>query len=161
VRKLTVAHCLVGIAATFLAFDVVGGSTTWRDLVVVVPIVVATAIALIKPSWGAHAAMPLFVFWLMPTVVFALQILGIVETSQQHYGSSYPWVPEPSPVIVTLSYLSAFVWAGFSLAGIVKAVPLGRTLSWRQRVFFFVGFAFLQLVCIRISVMTLASDPII
>jgi hypothetical protein len=161
VRRLTVAHCLIGIAATLLVFDVALGSTTWRDLVLVIPIAVATAIALIQPSWGANAAMPLFVFWLMPAVVFALQLLGVVETAQPHYGSSYPWVPEPSPVIVTLAYLKVSVWAGLCLAGIVKAVPLVRALGWPQRVFFFVGFALLQYACIRISAMRLASDPII
>lgn len=160
-RKLTVVHCLVVLTATLLAFDVARGSTTWRDIVVIVPIVVATAIALITPSWGANAAMPLFVSWLMPAVVFSLVLLGVVETSQQHYGSIYPWVPEPSPLIVTLSALSAFVRTGFCLAGIVKAVPLVRTLSWPQRAFFFVGFALLQVAFIRISVMQLASDPII
>lgn len=157
-RKLTVVHCLVGLAVAWLVVDI-ANDATWRSIVLIIPIVVATAIAVVKPSWGANAAMPLFMFWLMPAVVFSLQVLGVLETSQQSF--SYPYAAEPSAVNTALSALWRLVSAGFCLAGIVKAVPLGRTLSWPQRALFFAGFALLQVACVRISVMRLASDPII
>jgi hypothetical protein len=152
VRRLTVVHCLVGLAAALLAGGVASGSTTWRSIVLIIPVVVATAMALIKPSWGASAALPLFVFWLANAAVISLGSLGFVEIPIFLPGDrTFPG--DRSPVGVRK--------AGLCLAGIVKAMPLIRGVSWPLRALWFVGFAVLHFAFILISLMSVGPVPII
>lgn len=130
-RKLTVAHCLIGLAAALMVVGGVSG-TTWRHVVQIVPILAATAIAFRKPALGANAAMPLFVFWLVIVGLIWLFLLGLADIASGHYS--------------VIEIVSTFLMAGFCLAGFAEAMALGRALTIPQRALCFVGFAPFQLV---------------
>jgi hypothetical protein len=131
-----VAGCLIGLAAALLLVGVVSG-TLLRHVVQILPIAVAFVVVRRRPAWGAYAALPIFLFWILVVVLIWLFLLGLSRIASGHY--------------TVIEIVSTFVMAACSVAGSVKCVALGRSLPAGSRVAAFLLFAALQVAAMWVS----------
>ncbi len=131
-----VRRCLIGLALALLAVGLVSG-TFLRHVVQILPIVLVLAILKGRPVWGAYAALPIFIFWIGIVILIWLFLLGLSRIANGHY----------TPVEIALTV----VMAACSVAGVVKTVSLGRSLSPVGRLTAFVLFAALQVAAMWVS----------
>ncbi len=89
------------------------------------------------PQWGANAALPIFVFWAFIAVLIWLFLLGLSKIANGHYA-------------VTEIIATVFM-AGFSVAGAVISIPLGKALRPLQRAFTIALFGVMQVSAMWIS----------
>ena len=75
-RRNTVIACLGGVGAALLVVGVVSG-TLVRHVVQIVPVVVALAVVRTRPTWGPHAAAPIFAWWLLMMALIWLYLAGV------------------------------------------------------------------------------------
>jgi len=136
--KRIVLTCLIGLALALLLVGVVSG-TVLRHIVQITPIVVATGVLARRPDWGAYAAIPIFLFWSFIVVLIWLFLLGLSRIANGQYA----------PIEV----VSTFLMAVFSVAGVIRSVPLGRPLRTVDRVLVFVIFAALQVGAMWVSLL--------
>jgi hypothetical protein len=133
-----VAGCLIGLAAALLLVGVVSG-TLLRHVVQILPIALAFVVVRRRPAWGAYAALPIFLFWIMIVVLIWLFLLGLSRIASGDY--------------TVIEIVLTLVMAACSVAGLVKSVALGRSTSLGNRVAAFVLFAALQVVAMWVSLL--------
>ena len=131
-----VQSSLVGLALALLVVGVVSG-TLLRHIIQIVPIIAAILLFRRRADYLAYAALPLFVFWLFIVVLIWLFLLGVSRIANGHYTAT--------EIAMTV------LMAGSSLVGGVKSVAVGKPLRPLVRVFTFVLFAALQVVCMMLS----------
>ena len=110
-----VLTCLVGLGLALLLVGVVSG-TLLRHVVQVTPIVIAAALVVRRPEWGAYASFPIFLFWLFIVVLIWLFLLGLSRIASGRY----------TPIEV----VSTFLLAAFTIVGLtrVASVPAPRLM---------------------------------
>jgi signal transduction histidine kinase len=113
-----VSGCLIGLAIALLVVGVVSGTFT-RHVVQIVPIIVAIGVLTRRPDWGAYAAVPIFLFWIFIVVLIWLFLLGLSRIANGHY--------------TVIEILSTLFMVGFSVAGVVQSIPLGKATAHRAR----------------------------
>ena len=128
--------CLVGLAVSLLLVGIVSG-TLLRHVVQILPIAAAFALLSRRPPWGAVAALPIFVFWLLVMVLIWLFLLGLSGIASGQY----------TPVEIILTTLMA----GFSLVGGARCIRLARPLPLLTWLIVIAGFAALQVVVMWLS----------
>src|SRR5262245_28147299 len=136
--KVSVAACLAGLALALLVVGAVSG-TMLRHVVQILPILLALMLMYRRPALAAYAAIPVFVFWVGIVTLIWLFLLGLSRIANGHY----------TPVEI----LCTFVMAGCSLAGLVKAIAVGRPLSMIGRITVVVLFAVIQVGTMWISML--------
>jgi hypothetical protein len=131
-----VSGCLIGLAITLLVVGVVSG-TVLRHFVQILPIIVVLAMLARRPEWGAYAAVPIFFFWIFIVVLIWLFLLGLSRIANGHY----------TPIEI----LSTFLMAGCSVAGVARAIPLGKALRPIGRALAVALFGVLQVAAMWVS----------
>ena len=134
--KRVVMGCLVGLALALLLVGVVSG-TFLRHVVQILPIVAVVAMLTRRPTWGAYAALPIFTFWILIVVLIWLFLLGVSRIANGHY----------TPIEILLTILMA----GFSVVGVVRSIPLGRSLAVSGRVLVVAVFTAVQVASMWVS----------
>ena len=128
--------CLAGLAIALIVVGIVSG-TILRHSVQIVPVVAAAIVVIKRPSAGAYAALPIFVFWTLIVVLIWLFLLGVSRIANGHYTIA--------------EIISTFVMAASCVFGAVRAVQIGRPSPIGWRIAMFIGFAALQLLAMWIS----------
>jgi hypothetical protein len=136
--RAVVQGCLLGVAAALLVVGVVSG-TLLRHVVQILPMIIAVVVLQRRPGWGAHAAMPIFILWVLIPVLIWLFLLGLSKIANGHY--------------TIIEIVMTVVMAACSIVGFVKSISLGRSASILQRVTAFVLFAVLQVGAMMVSFM--------
>ena len=131
-----VSICLIGLAIALLVVGVVSG-TVLRHVVQVVPIIVAEVVLTRRPAWGAYPAIPIFLFWIFIVTLIWLFLLGLSRIASGHY--------------TVIEILSTVFIAGFSIAGVVRSLPLGKPLRPIERMLAFILFGALQVAAMWVS----------
>lgn len=72
------AAALLAVLVALLLVGVVSG-TIMSHSVQVVPVLVATLVVLLRPSWSGFAAAPVFAFWLFIMLLIWLYLLGLAS----------------------------------------------------------------------------------
>jgi hypothetical protein len=142
-RKRQVATSLIVLAAALLFVGAVSG-TLLRHIVQIIPAVVALALIMRTPTWGAYAAAPLFVFWLLVVCLIWLFLLGLSGIASGHYSVA--------EVIATV------IMAGASVIGVIRGVSLGRPLAWPRRVAAIIAFGAFQIAAMWVSFLPSIAD---
>lgn len=124
-----VLSSLLGLAIALLVVGLVSG-TFLRHVVQTLPIIAAAGVLARRPDWGAYAAVPIFVFWILIVVLIWLFLLGLSRIANGHYTAI--------EIVLTV------FMAGFSVAGVVKSIPLGKALRPIVRVLAVILFGVLQ-----------------
>ena len=133
-----VLGCLIGLAIALLLVGVVSG-TFLRHIVQILPIVVVASVLTRRPVWGAYAACPIFLFWIVIVVLIWLFLLGLSRVASGHYPA--------------IEVVSTFFMAGFSIAGVVRCIPLGRPLRPIGRALAVILFAVTQVGAMWVSLL--------
>lgn len=133
-----VSGCLIGLAIALLVVGVVSG-TFLRHVVQILPIIVAVGVVMRRPDWGAWAAIPIFFIWIFIVVLIWLFLLGLSRIANGHYTA--------------IEILSTLFMAGFSVAGVVKSIALGKALRPIGRVVAVMLFGVLQVAAMWVSVL--------
>jgi hypothetical protein len=134
--KPFVTVCLIGLASALLLVGALSG-TLVRHLVQILPILLVLALLHGRPSWGAYAALSIFIFWTGIVILIWLFLLGFSRVANGQYTA-----PE---IVLT------FVMAGCSISGVLRSVPLGRTVPVLGRIAVFILFAVLQVAAMWAS----------
>jgi hypothetical protein len=135
-QQRVVLGCLTGLAIALLLVGIVSG-TFLRHIVQILPIAMAAGVLTRRPDWGAYAAVPIFVFWIFIVVMIWLFLLGLSQVANGHYTA--------------IEVISTSLIAGFSGAGVIKSIPLGRSLPVIRRVFTVILFAVVQVAAMWVS----------
>ena len=131
-----VVTALSVLAAALIFVGIVSG-TVLRHIVQIVPLMVALTLVVRRSAWGAYAAMPLFLCWLLIAILIWLFLLGLSRIANGHY--------------TVAEVIATFVMAGAAIVGVVKSVALGRSSTWAARILAFAGFGLFQFVAMWVS----------
>jgi hypothetical protein len=131
-----VQGCLIGVAGALLVVGVVSG-TLLRHVVQILPMIIALIVVQRRPGFGAYAALPIFILWVLIPVLIWLFLLGLSKIANGHY--------------TIIEIVMTVVMAACSIVGVVKSIPLGRSASIGGRAAAFVLFAALQVGAMFIS----------
>jgi hypothetical protein len=127
---------LLGVILGLLAVGVVSG-TPVRHIVQVVPAALALALVLRRVPWAAHAALPIFVFWLLIMVAIWLFLLGLARITTGHF----------SPAEIALT----FVIGASCLCGLSQTFRGQPAASRVTRAAWAIVFAALQVTALWVS----------
>lgn len=130
-----ISICLVGLAAALIVVGLDSG-TELRHGIQIVPILAALAVSARRPTWGAYAAIPIFAIWIFIVVLIWAFVLGISRVVTGHFDA--------------VELTCTVFMGGFSAAGIVKGISLGRPFQPRLLAVFLL-FAALQVLALQIS----------
>ena len=133
-----VLTCLVGLVLALLLVGVVSG-TVLRHVVQVTPIVMAAALLVRRPEWGAYAAFPIFIFWLFIVALIWLFLLGVSRLASGRY----------TPIEIA----STFLMAAFAIVGLTGGVSVGKPLRLRRRISTVALFAVVQVAAMWLSLL--------
>ncbi len=130
------ALCLIGLILSLLLVGIVSG-TLPRHLVQVSPAaLVLTAVAL-RARWTAHAALPIFVFWIAIMILIWLYLLRLATIVTGHF----------TPVEIALT----LVIGACSVRGILAALRASKGTSLASRILMFAVFAAMQMGAMWLS----------
>ena len=136
--RAVVQGCLIGVAVALLVVGVVSG-TLLRHVVQILPMIIAVVVLQRRAGFGAYAAMPIFILWVLIPVLIWLFLLGLSKIANGHY--------------TIIEIVMTVVMAACSIVGFVKSISLGRSASIGGRVTAFVLFAALQVGAMMVSFM--------
>jgi hypothetical protein len=137
-KEARVLISLLGVATALLVVGIVSG-TFLRHVVQILPIIAAAGVLARRPDWGAYAAVPIFIFWILIVALIWLFLLGLSRIANGHYT--------PIEILLTL------IMAGFSIAGLVTSLRLGTSQRLVIRMLAFTLFGVLQIVAMRVSLL--------
>ena len=134
--KTVVQSCLIVLATALLVVGIVSG-TLLRHVVQIVPIAVTLVLLRSRASWPAFAALPIFTFWVAIAVLIWLFLLGLSRIANGHY--------------TFIEIVMTIVMAACSIAGGIKSLSLGRSVSVVHAIAVFVLFAAIQVGVMMVS----------
>ena len=132
----TVSACLIGLAIALLVVGVVSG-TLLRHIIQILPIILAVALVRQRPDWGAYAALPILLFWLLVALLIWAFLLGLSGIASGRY--------------TVVEIICTVFMAGFSTVGVWASIGVGRTLRAAGRISAFISVAVLQVAVMWIS----------
>lgn len=135
-HRRIVSCSLVGLAIALLLVGLVSG-TVLRHVVQILPLVATAGLIARRADWGAYAALPIFVCWIVIVALIWLFLFGLSPVASGHY--------------TVIEIVLTFFMAGFSVAGIVNALVLGKGLPPISKVAMVVLFGLLQVGAVWIS----------
>jgi hypothetical protein len=135
-NQRTIAACLAALALSLILVGVVSG-TFIRHVIQILPIVLVLIAIKRQSTWGAYAALPIFIFWLFIMILIWLFLLDIARIV-----TGYFTVVE---IILTILIGLSGIW------GIVTVIRYRPTAQFVTSVLVFVLFAALQIFAMWLS----------
>jgi len=131
-----IASCLLGIILSLLLVGIIS-ATLLRHVVQVIPAAVALVAVARRALWGPHAALPLFIFWLLIMLAIWLWLLGIARIVTGRF----------TPAEIVLTVVIGTCCAG----GIVASLRTPTTTSRTWRLLMFAMFVAFQIGAMWLS----------
>jgi hypothetical protein len=135
------AAWLLVVALALIAVGIVS-ATLLRHVVQIAPLVLAAAIAAVRPRWAACIAAPLFAHWLLVMIAIWLFLLGVARIFTGTFS--------PAEVVLTI------VIGGAALLGLVSCYRRRHDIPSFPAICGTAVFAFLQF-----AAMWLSTQPVV
>ncbi len=135
-HEKVLAAALLAVLVALILVGVVSG-TIVRHSVQVLPVLVATLVVMLRPSWSAYAVVPVFAFWLFIMLLIWLYLLGLASVVTGHFT--------PAEIALTV-----VIGLACSL-GLGASVRRASLSSWRAGAAVFLMFGTLQVGAMWLS----------